>query len=336
MIVGKRWVGMNTPKNDKNVGEELLRQIFARCDNAHVNALRASTVLLVGAGSVGSYIAEQLVRSGLEKLVVVDNEHVEAPNVSRTIYTLADVGTSKVDALRKRLCAINPFCRVEGLPFRFQDLPEESLRRLVTEADIVIGATDDNYCQSRINHVSYWLDKASLYFGIYGKADGGEIVLIVPGITRCFSCATLSSTAFRAGASTDLTPHVDYNTGRLMAVAGLGADIQHVCSAGVKIIVALSALLHGHGEGSGFLSKMLATKMTYIVFGMTSDFWFFPAVFAQTSGQHAFQSVWMMPEGRDDCPVCGTGDRTNPFEDTKTVPVTRLREWLTQEPKDAS
>jgi len=70
-----------------------------RIDPALVDAFAACNVLMIGLGSVGSYMAEQLVRSGVGRLGLVDHDVVEDSNLSRTAYDRGDVGMTKARAL---------------------------------------------------------------------------------------------------------------------------------------------------------------------------------------------------------------------------------------------
>jgi len=63
---------------------------------------------IIGCGSVGSTVAELLVRFGLTKLVLYDFDTVEPHNLANQLFTQEHIGLSKVDALTDMLCAINP------------------------------------------------------------------------------------------------------------------------------------------------------------------------------------------------------------------------------------
>src|ERR1700689_4956053 len=71
-------------------------------------SLRSKCVVLAGLGSGGSQTAEALVRSGVERLVLIDPESVEPANISRAVYVMGDVGSAKTEALQERLLEINP------------------------------------------------------------------------------------------------------------------------------------------------------------------------------------------------------------------------------------
>ncbi len=77
--------------------------------------LQNKRIALVGLGALGSMIAESLARSGVTIMGLWDSDIVEPGNICRSIYLLSDLGTSKVDALKKRLLSINPFIKTKEI-----------------------------------------------------------------------------------------------------------------------------------------------------------------------------------------------------------------------------
>jgi tRNA A37 threonylcarbamoyladenosine dehydratase len=80
--------------------------------------LRNAFVIVVGCGGVGSHAAAALARSGVSKMRLIDFDQVTLSSLNRhAVATLADVGTPKVHAIRRRLEAIAPWvhfdCRNE-------------------------------------------------------------------------------------------------------------------------------------------------------------------------------------------------------------------------------
>lgn len=77
------------------------------------NKIKNTTVLVLGVGGVGSYAVESLVRSGIGKIVIVDNDKVDITNLNRQLMTLhSNIGKYKVDVLEERIKDINPECEV--------------------------------------------------------------------------------------------------------------------------------------------------------------------------------------------------------------------------------
>lgn len=63
---------------------------------------------IIGCGAIGSTLAEELVRYGIEKITLYDFDTVESHNIANQIYTEADIGKTKVQALSEYLLKINP------------------------------------------------------------------------------------------------------------------------------------------------------------------------------------------------------------------------------------
>lgn len=68
----------------------------------------AERIHVIGCGAIGSLVADTLARMGLTKITLYDFDTVEAHNIANQIYTEDDIGKPKVNALSKRLLAINP------------------------------------------------------------------------------------------------------------------------------------------------------------------------------------------------------------------------------------
>ena len=81
-----------------------------------MESIARKRVILFGAGGVGSWCAEGLVRSGFRDLTIVDPDEVSATNINRQLMaTTRTVGCPKVDALKERLLEINPGADVKAV-----------------------------------------------------------------------------------------------------------------------------------------------------------------------------------------------------------------------------
>lgn len=109
--------------------------------SAALRRLRASHVMVVGAGGVGSWAAESLARSGLGRITIVDFDTVCIRNFNRQLQAVGEaVGKPKAPLLARRLSEINPDARIRGVEAFFD---ERSCRELMAEPpDFVIDAID--------------------------------------------------------------------------------------------------------------------------------------------------------------------------------------------------
>jgi hypothetical protein len=306
------WSPRFTGADPEHAARDLERGLFARSSGLLSRALRQKRVLVAGLGSVGSYAAEQLVRSGVGALALVDPETVEPPNLSRTAYESDDVGRRKVDALARRLLRLNPRVDLRLVAGRVDALAPEELAALVQESDLVLAATDDPTAQLALNRVAHAKGIPALFVGLYAGAQGGEVVISVPERTPCFLCATRARHSLGggpgAGGAPAANPDVDYGTGRLVGEVALGVDIQHVTSAAVKLALSLLLPAGSAAKLARFAPSAIREGLTYLTMSMVPRYWFYPSLLGEVPGQHAYQSVWLTPERSPDCPVCGDAD----------------------------
>lgn len=308
------WSRRFTSRDPERETEALRAALFARAGGVLPDTLRERAVLVAGCGSVGSYVAEQLARAGVGALTLVDPDRVEAVNLSRTVYQVDDVGRPKVDALARRLLNVSPALRVEAHHRAVEDLDAQALDAIVRGADLVVAATDDPASQRVLDRFAQGRGRPGLFPALYAGAEGGEVVITVPGRTPCYVCATATRHRAEEGAGR-VAPVTDYGTGRLRAEPALGPDIQHVASAAVKLAL---GLLVPEGSPVGarrLLDEALAERLTYLTLSTVPRYWFYPALFGEVPGQAAFQSVWLTPASRPGCTVCGAPEhRVDPLE----------------------
>ena len=76
--------------------------------------LRQSTVMVLGVGGVGSHCIEALARSGVGKLILVDNDKVSETNINRqSIAYQSTIGEYKTKLMKDRIWDINPIADVK-------------------------------------------------------------------------------------------------------------------------------------------------------------------------------------------------------------------------------
>ena len=106
-----------------------------------VDKLKAAKIAIFGIGGVGGYVAEALARSGVGRLLLVDNDTVNITNLNRQIYALhSTLGQYKVDVAEKRIKDINPDCQVETKKMFY--LPENADEIDLKVYDYVIDCID--------------------------------------------------------------------------------------------------------------------------------------------------------------------------------------------------
>ena len=95
------------------MNQEINSRTILLLGKANVNKLKKSHVLIAGLGGVGGYAVEQLSRSGIGELTIVDADTVNESNINRQIIALTNtVGKNKTDLFAERIKNINPNIKV--------------------------------------------------------------------------------------------------------------------------------------------------------------------------------------------------------------------------------
>jgi hypothetical protein len=102
--------------------------------------VRAKSILVIGAGSLGSAIAENLLRMGVTRLGLLDSETLLVGNLSRHLLTMDDTGASKAVRMAARLNLAAPDADVEPLVMAFPPTSAADIERL-SEWDVIVDCT---------------------------------------------------------------------------------------------------------------------------------------------------------------------------------------------------
>ncbi len=78
--------------------------------------IRAAHIAVIGIGGVGSWAAEALARSGVDKITLIDFDQVAESNINRQVHADSlSVGKAKVLAMQERIALLNPSCKVHAI-----------------------------------------------------------------------------------------------------------------------------------------------------------------------------------------------------------------------------
>ncbi|KPU44978.1 tRNA threonylcarbamoyladenosine dehydratase [Oxobacter pfennigii] len=106
-----------------------------------MDILKNSTVAVFGVGGVGSFTVEGLIRSGLGKIVLIDDDNICLTNINRQLHaTRKTVGKAKVEAMKERILDINP--KAEVITYQKFYSNETADELLNKDYDYVVDAID--------------------------------------------------------------------------------------------------------------------------------------------------------------------------------------------------
>ncbi|MBG5951494.1 HesA/MoeB/ThiF family protein [Proteus terrae] len=149
------------------------------------NKLQQARVLIVGLGGLGSPASLYLAGAGIGELILVDDDELHVSNLQRQIlYRTQDIPNAKSEVARQSLLALNPEIKITSYKQRIDD---DSLSKLVKEADLVLDCTDNMLTRQAINRVCV-AQQTPL---ISGSAVGfsGQLTVFEPPFTHgCYHC----------------------------------------------------------------------------------------------------------------------------------------------------
>jgi adenylyltransferase/sulfurtransferase len=122
--------------------ERYARHIVLReVGGAGQRRLKASRVLVIGAGGIGSPAIQYLAAAGIGRISIVDDDRIDLSNLQRqTLFSTADVGRSKAVAAAGRVEALNP--NVEVLAWQYR-MDGGNIDEYVRGSDVVLDGSDN-------------------------------------------------------------------------------------------------------------------------------------------------------------------------------------------------
>jgi adenylyltransferase/sulfurtransferase len=146
--------------------------------------LKVASVLLVGAGGLGSPLGLYLAAAGVGRIGIVDYDVVDFSNLQRQVlHGTPDVGRPKLLSARDRLRAINPEVHLDLFDTR---LTSANALSILAPYDVVIDGTDNFPTRYLVNDACVLLDKPNVYGSIF-RFDG-QASVFYPGRGPCYRC----------------------------------------------------------------------------------------------------------------------------------------------------
>ncbi len=146
--------------------------------------LKASSVVIVGAGGLGSPAALYLAAAGVGRLGVIDFDRVELSNLQRQVlFASSDLSRPKAEVARERTAALNPDIEVIAHPVR---LTADNALQLLGAYDVVIDGSDRLPTRYLVNDACV-LTRRPLVSAAIHRFEG-QALTYLPGESACYRC----------------------------------------------------------------------------------------------------------------------------------------------------
>ena len=146
--------------------------------------LKASSVLLIGAGGLGSPLGMYLAAAGIGRIGLVDYDVVDYTNLQRQIiHGTKDVGRPKLESARDRILDINPHVQLDLYEV---PLTSDNALEIFAPYDVIIDGTDNFPTRYLTNDASVLLGKPNVYGSIFRFEGQASVFYAEEG--PCYRC----------------------------------------------------------------------------------------------------------------------------------------------------
>ncbi len=146
--------------------------------------LKQSSVLLIGAGGLGSPAALYLAAAGVGRIGMVDFDVVDESNLQRQVlHDTGWVGRPKLESARAHLSALNPHVRFEPHPTA---LTRDNALGILKDYDVVVDGTDNFETRYLTNDACYFLKRPNVYGSVFRFE--GQVSVFWADHGPCYRC----------------------------------------------------------------------------------------------------------------------------------------------------
>ena len=164
--------------------------IFGRDQNKDLDKLFDKTVVIIGCGAIGSFLAVNLVKAGISKLILIDDDFLDYPNISRHVLGMDYILKNKAEGLKEYLEKSFPDVRIETAVGRFNKVYNEVYKEKINNVSLIISATADKEAEEQLNHlqVTGTISSPIIYGWTTKNCVSGHGIAILDTQQSCLKC----------------------------------------------------------------------------------------------------------------------------------------------------
>ena len=146
--------------------------------------LKAASVLVVGAGGLGSPVAMYLAAAGIGRIGIVDPETVDISNLQRqVIHDTAMIGRLKAESAREKMLRLNPHIHVD---IYMESFNSDNAEKIAGDYTILVDGTDNFHTRYLINDLCVLAGKTYVYGAVYRFE--GQVSVFDAEKGPCYRC----------------------------------------------------------------------------------------------------------------------------------------------------
>jgi molybdopterin/thiamine biosynthesis adenylyltransferase len=175
---------MSTLLNNDEIQRYSRHLILPNVGLAGQEKLKEASVLVIGAGGLGSPVLMYLAAAGIGRIGMVDYDIVDKSNLQRQIiHGTRDVGRPKLESAKETILDINPYLQVDTYEVPFTS---ENALEIMAPYDIVLDGTDNFPTRYLVNDACVMLGKPNVYGSIFRFEGQASVFATADG--PCYRC----------------------------------------------------------------------------------------------------------------------------------------------------
>jgi molybdopterin/thiamine biosynthesis adenylyltransferase len=226
--------------------------------------MKTMTAVISGCGSVGSYVALELARSGVGRFLLIDHDVLSYSNICRHQCGISDVGRYKTVALADRIRLINPEAVIDVQNTLVENVSPAVFDRFCGPESVIVGCADNRQGDLFTCKIAAHYNMPMVSIGFWERAFAGEVSYWIPDYKQlaCYQCFTKALGDISGRESVNrrfYTSETDLS--KVSFMPGISVDITFVTNIGTKIIL---DILNRHNQK--FIPRLLdsLTQFTLI------------------------------------------------------------------------
>lgn len=209
---------------------------------ATLNPLLKKKVLIVGLGAIGSIIAYQLARAGVEQISLLDHDIVQVGNIPRWLLGITEVGKFKAQAVADFLYASYPFGKFTWTAHKLGGIDDKRiLDEVLAGTHLVVDATAEWGVNSLLATMCRSMNISYVWASGTQGSRGGVVGRVVPertdGCWKCFQYKMYENTIIPP--VSDNQPDIQPKGCFHPTFRGTGFDLDNIAVAATRLIASI-------------------------------------------------------------------------------------------------
>ncbi|MCI5867527.1 MAG: ThiF family adenylyltransferase [Methanosphaera sp.] len=157
----------------ENLYEQMIQRQTEIFTKEQQQIIKTTPVCIIGCGGLGGMVIEQLIRTGFEKLTIVDEDVFDKTNLNRQLRSnLKTINKSKSQTTKEHALNINPDAQIDAYDIH---ITEDNIDEIIKNSTIIIDAVDNVYTRVLISRAAEKQQKTFIHSAV--ESTSGQLTI---------------------------------------------------------------------------------------------------------------------------------------------------------------